>query len=386
MSRNPVSRSSRRGFTLIELLVVIAIIGVLIALLLPAVQAAREAARRAQCTNNLKQIGLGMHNFESGRGAFPRSGEHPVTWTDGAVYKSQDFQSAFTLIMPYMEQTVVFNAYNMDVRHNLPANYTASATSLNSLLCPSNGLAGDRTGGNGKDDLGYGCSDYAVCPYTELDSLGNPSDSGSYGVPPAVKMLSLAVLTSGAYPVSLYTKFSASGGKTYVSPKKTVHLDPTKSPTGKIDVYYNGPTIAMATDGLSNSLMVYEDAGRSPKMWETVGVNLAASTGGYLDPETGEARTHWRWAEPDSASGVSKLINNNRNSGYSLGVEPVAGQCPWNAHDCGPNNEIFAFHPGGANALFGDGSVKFIKESINGKILRSLITKNEGEIISAEAF
>ncbi len=374
------SASARRGFTLIELLVVIAIIGVLVALLLPAVQAAREAARRAQCTNNLKQLGLALHNFESAHTAFPRSGEHPVTWTDGNVYKTQDYQSAFTLLMPYMEQGVVFNTYNMELRHNLPANYTAASTSLNTFLCPSNGIAGDRTGGAGKDNFGYGCSDYAMCPYTEMDSLGNPSDSSSYGLSPAVKLLSLAALTSGPYPVDRYTKYAIpGGGQTYVSPKKTVHLDPTK---GKIDVYFNGPKLSEITDGTSNSMFVYEDAGRSPKMWETVGQNLAASTGGYLDPETGEARCHWRWAEPDSASGVSKLVNNNKNGGYSFGVQPGPGQCPWNAHDCGPNNEIFAFHPSGANVLFGDGSVKFVKETIAGKVQRALITKNGGELVS----
>ncbi len=377
------STKVRRGFTLIELLVVIAIIGVLIALLLPAVQAAREAARRSQCVNNLKQIGLGLHNFESSYQAYPRSGEHPVTWTDGNVYKTQDYQSAFTLILPFMEQGNVFNAYNLDLRHNLPSNFTASATSLKVFLCPSNGLSSDRTGGEGKDNFGYGCSDYAMCPYTEMDTAGNPSDSGAYGVPPAVKKLSLAALTSGPYPVGLYTKFSASGGQTYVSSKKLIHLDPTK---GKIDVYFNGPKGAEITDGSSNSMMAYEDAGRSPKMWETVGQNLAASTGGYLDPETGEARTHWRWAEPDSASGISKLVNNNKGAGYALGVQPVAGQCPWNAHDCGPNNEIFAFHPGGANVLLGDGSVRFVKETLNGRVLRALVTKNEGEIINASDF
>ncbi len=377
-------RSPRRGaFTLIELLVVIAIIAVLIALLLPAVQSAREAARRAQCVNNLKQLGLGIHNFESTYSSLPRSGEHPVTFTDGKTYKSQDFHSAFTLTLPFMEQSVVFNAFNLSLRYNQPDNFTASATALGSFLCPTNPLAGDRSGGGGKDNFGYGCSDYAICPYTELDTMGNPTGSPAYGVAPAQKKLSLAAMTSSAYPTGLYSQFSPSGGQTYVSPSKTVHLDPAK---GKIDPYLGGSTLGSITDGTSNSLLCYEDTGRSPRMWENVGQNLAASSGGYLDPTTGEARCHWRWAEPDSASGVSKLINNNKNAGYALGVQPAAGQCPWNAHDCGPNNEVFSFHSGGANVLLGDGSVRFLKESVAGPVLRALITKNEGEVLSSDSY
>jgi prepilin-type N-terminal cleavage/methylation domain-containing protein/prepilin-type processing-associated H-X9-DG protein len=379
--RAPRHRRSS-GFTLIELLVVIAIIGVLIALLLPAVQQAREAARRIQCVNNLKQIGLGLHNFESAYNAFPRSGEHPVTWTDGKTYKSQDYQSLFTLILPMIEQAQVFNAYNLELRHNQPGNFTASATAINTFLCPTNPLAGDRGGSGGRDRFGYGCSDYAVAPYTELDLLGRPTGHPQHGVAPGLKKLSLAALTSQQYPANMYSQFSGSGGQTYVSSSKRVHLDPSK---GKIDVYANGSTVASISDGTSNSLAIYEDTGRSPKMWETVGQNLAASTGGYLDPVTGEARCHWRWAEPDSASGVSKLINNNKNAGYTLGVTPAPGQCPWNAHDCGPNNEIFSFHSGGANACFTDGSVRFLKESMDGRVLRALMTKDEGEVVSSDA-
>src|SRR5271167_4297674 len=99
------------GFTLIELLVVIAIIAVLIALLLPAVQAAREAARRMQCTNNLKQIGLGLHNYESIAGAFPPSN---ATWILGATFTYNGF-SVHARILPVMEQGVAFNAINFSL-------------------------------------------------------------------------------------------------------------------------------------------------------------------------------------------------------------------------------------------------------------------------------
>jgi prepilin-type processing-associated H-X9-DG protein len=287
------------------------------------------------------------------------------------------------MILSYMEQNQAFNAFNLELRHNLPQNYTAASVVIASFLCPTNPLAGDRGGSDGRDNLGYGCADYAMCPYTEMDTLGRPSDNPDYGKPPAQRVISLTGLTSGPYPTNLYEQFTPVGAVTYVSPKKTVHLDPSK---GKIDPYYNGSKISSITDGTSNSMGVYEDTGRSPKMWENVGENLAASTGGYLDPVTGEARCHWRWAEPDSSSGVSKLINNNKNAGYVFGRVPNPGECPWNAHDCGPNNEIFSFHPGGANVLFLDGSVRFVKETISGPVLRALITKDGGEVVSADQY
>src|SRR6266540_4695410 len=119
------ARGIRRGFTLVELLVVIAINAVLIGLLVPAVQKVREAANKSKCQNNLRQIGIASHAFYSSFNGFPRAGEHIVLYPDAAgvpqLRKTQDFQSAFTLLLPYLEQDKVFTTYDLRFRYNDPA-------------------------------------------------------------------------------------------------------------------------------------------------------------------------------------------------------------------------------------------------------------------------
>ena len=128
-------RHRRDGFTLIELLVVIAIIGVLIALLLPAVQAAREAARRAQCLNNLKQIGLALHNYESAIGTFPMG--RIATLSNGALDSTSYAYSQFARILPFIESTTLGAALNFNLPQNDPGNTTVAAARLAFLICPS---------------------------------------------------------------------------------------------------------------------------------------------------------------------------------------------------------------------------------------------------------
>ena len=151
-------RVPRRGFTLIELLVVIAIIAVLIALLLPAVQSAREAARRIQCTNNLKQIGLACHNYHQTADCFPL-GVSLNMYRLPAYWRAKNSWGHFGMLLPYLEQQPVYNAANFDwgVEEGSPGssapidiNVTAADSQINTFLCPS-----DPRSGNGGSNSFY---------------------------------------------------------------------------------------------------------------------------------------------------------------------------------------------------------------------------------------
>src|SRR5438270_3850735 len=164
-------RSTRHGFTLIELLVVIAIIAVLIALLLPAVQSAREAARRIQCTNNLKQIGLALHNYHAAASSFPPGAAlNGVAAVPGLYASWQPNMSAQAMMLPYLEQSPVYNSLNFSfgAEYDLGMNQTGVLTIIAGFLCPSDPNAGSRLNTNS----------YYVSMGTTTDYMFTPGVAG----------------------------------------------------------------------------------------------------------------------------------------------------------------------------------------------------------------
>jgi prepilin-type N-terminal cleavage/methylation domain-containing protein/prepilin-type processing-associated H-X9-DG protein len=345
--RPPIGVRAGRGFTLIELLVVISIIAVLIALLLPAVQAAREAARRSQCINNMKQIGLALHNYESSNGSFPPAKLYSAGTTtfandpggSGLVLNT----TMFTMILNGLEQSAKYNAYNFSLPScnsvnagaNMAvlggpaaylANTTVTTTTISTYFCPS---------------------DIVPSPYTNA-----PATPSAYPGNNAVRC-SYLVCASQYY-------------ETY-NPK-TIATRPVDEAVFSGSDWSN--TIASIKDGTSNTCVVGESRLQKTAVqyggwW---GQGLWTSTHALVYSTLNSNPIAYTGTMPNAPALLTQVAaaSNPQRLGYA-----------WT---------LSSQHPGGVNMLFADGSIHFIKSSVNPRTWFGLMTMRAGEVLSSDSY
>lgn len=361
---NVSGRLRRGGFTVVELLVVIAIIGMLVGLLLPAVQAAREAARRMQCTNNMRQIGIALHNFESARKKLPPSSvqmpalpigfshremaEYQKVGTTGSQGKDYAKQCFLTSVLPFLEQSnVLTQGTGFDQRQDWYAsqNRVAASVHIPTFICPSN--AG---GLRAVDTARLGSTDRTIYAFggdwspaiTDYMAVNRANTNASGAVWNAITN------NAPAYP-------GADSVRAVLASNSFTRL-------------------ASITDGLTNTIMIAEAGGR-PSRWTlgTLRESYAGGNAAYMNAP-------WAHSGNDIAVDGSTITVVNRVQNAST-LDSVAGMSQTCSVNCTNQGEIYAFHPAGANVILGDCSVKFVASTIDLKTLMLICARADAQAI-----
>ena len=370
-----MSIKARRGFTLIELLVVIAIIAVLIALLLPAVQAAREAARRSQCVNNLKQIGLACHNYHQVMDCFPL-GVSLNMYSLPPYWRAKNSWGHFGMLLPYLEQTAVYNSanFNWGVEEGSPGgsapidiNVTAADTQISGFVCPSDPLGGN--GGstaysnNDRDTSSYyGC----VGPTTSL-SVPNGVDTGTIQFIPTANFPSAESTGMFSFQRVYGLRDAVDGSSNTIAYSEGV-VNPSQTGPGIRNEGVNNV-------GMSAAARVLNVATAPAAVQAAIAMcDQAWQTGGSFDNQKGRDWAHGCMTQT--------LFNT---------VIPPNGKRWTHCSNTGsttmaPFSNANSYHSGGVNTLMADGSVRFMKDSINIYTWWSLGTRAGGEVISSDSY
>ncbi|MFO0960158.1 MAG: DUF1559 domain-containing protein [Isosphaeraceae bacterium] len=346
-----MSRARRRGFTLIELLVVIAIIGVLIALLLPAVQQAREAARRIQCTNNLKQMGLALHNYHSAVGTFPMGNAIAAeNWNGGNPSQtSWGTFSAQAMMLPYLEQTQIYNACNFNwciwYADGAVLNATVWNLKVDAFMCPSDTNIGKDHFNSYHGSFGTGTDVWA----SRTNGVFCPENT-SYG---------LRDLTDGSSSTIAYVEGLC--GDYNILTKKFRRMMSGLNPSG-------GWSLADARTNLA-----------------VVMSNADACIQAMVTSPGGNSNRGARWQTGSPGLSLTNIIITPNMQRFQ------ASACRWDCSSgCGADfGHLFSpssAHAGGVNVLFGDGSVRFVKDSVAQNTWMSLGTRNGEETLSSDSY